>query len=643
MAAELGTLSLLLALLFSILLVCIPTLGLRQANPVLIKTAGWYVHAQAGAIFIAFALLAWCFIQDDFSVIYVLRHSSTQLPFFYKLCAVWGGHEGSMLLWIALLSAWMVLVSWGSRVLEETLRARILVVLGALSIGFILFLLATSSPFLRQFQVLDTTGLDLNPLLQDPGFLFHPPMLYMGYVGFAVPFAVAIACLWAGQMDLTIVQWTRPWALASWCCLTLGVTLGSWWAYRELGWGGWWFWDPVENASFMPWLTGTALIHALILTAHKGIGKSWLVLLAVLTFSLSLIGTFLVRSGVLTSVHAFATDPMRGIYILLFLAVVMGFSYILFMFRSKRLHQTTPLPLAWYSREMIFFFQGAVLVVAMAIVLLGTLYPLGMDVMLGSKLSVGAPYFNKVLPPIFLILLPLMLLVFFIPWTQPSVPLKVEKKPFLLLMLAGLLPVAIFWLFYRLMFQLMGFLGLALGISLIIGGGYLCIRRLLWQKRRVHAGFMGMTLAHVGIGVTCLGITVSSLWGVSEEVLLQPGESYSFAGYTWTLQGERAIHAANYQGTQAEFSVSTAAKTVKIYPEKRLYNVGKVPMTEAGVQASIWRDLYIALGDPVEQGGWTVRLYYKPLVRWIWMGGVLMFLGGLCSIWHRLSVFRKKQ
>lgn len=377
MIAELGIFSLILALLATIYLVCVPLIGLISRQDNLLKTSAIYVVGQFILIGFAYLCLMFCFLSDDFSVVYVLANSSTALPWFYKICAVWGGHEGSILLWLLILSFWTVLVTFSSKNLDDDMRARVLIILGLLIIGFLLFLLTTSNPFLRQFVNLDTTGRDLNPLLQDPGFLFHPPMLYMGYVGFAVAFAFAIAALWAGKVDTTWAKWTRPWTLAAWCCLTAGITLGSWWAYRELGWGGWWFWDPVENASFMPWLVGTALIHSLAVTEQRRQFQAWTILLAITAFSLSLIGTFLVRSGVLTSVHAFAVDPQRGLFILIFLSLVIGGSLLLFLIRAQTLVSVKNPQL--FSRESALLLNNVLLVVIMLSVLMGTLYPLLID------------------------------------------------------------------------------------------------------------------------------------------------------------------------------------------------------------------------------------------------------------------------
>ncbi|HVT62650.1 MAG TPA: cytochrome c biogenesis protein CcsA, partial [Legionellaceae bacterium] len=459
MIAEIGVYALCWALLFALLLVIVPTVGLWRQQPAWIKTADDYVRAQFLFISVAYLCLTWCFLQNDFTVTYVLANSSLSLPWFYKLCAVWGGHEGSMLLWVAILSLWTLAVSLASRYLEEGLRVRVLVILGALSMGFILFILMTSNPFARQFGLLKTQGRDLNPLLQDPGFLFHPPMLYMGYVGFAVAFAFAIAALWIGKMETVWAKALRPWTMAAWCCLTLGITLGSWWAYRELGWGGWWFWDPVENASFMPWLVGTALIHALMVVEKRNQFVSWTLLLAIAGFSLSLVGTFLVRSGVLTSVHAFAVDPLRGSYILIFLGLVIGGSLLLFALRAQVLSR--PLLPEIMSRESALLLNNVFLVIMMLTVLLGTVYPLIIDGLGLGKLSVGAPYFNRMFTFLSLPLLLLMALGLHVHWQR-------DRFKRILRVLA--------WVFV---------LGLLLPTAYFLG----------WQNRFYGTTFLGLLLA----------------------------------------------------------------------------------------------------------------------------------------------------
>ncbi|OCH97393.1 heme lyase CcmF/NrfE family subunit [Legionella jamestowniensis] len=632
MIAEIGLFSLLLSLLFAILLAIIPTLGLWRNTQDWIAAAPFYATGQFIFIALAYCCLTVCFLRDDFSVIYVLTNSSISLPWFYKLCAVWGGHEGSMLLWVAILSLWMLAVSFFSATLDKSMRARVLVVLGWVSIGFILFLLTTSNPFARQFQLLNTQGRDLNPLLQDPGFLFHPPMLYMGYVGFSVAFAFAIAALWVGRVESAWAKWTRPWTLAAWCCLTTGITLGSWWAYRELGWGGWWFWDPVENASFMPWLVGTALLHSLAVSEQRQLFKAWTLLLAITAFSLSLIGTFLVRSGVLTSVHAFAVDPQRGLYILCFLLIVIGGSLLLFALRAQTLqNRTYPSPI---SRESVLLLNNVFLAAMMLTVLMGTVYPLLIDGLGLGKLSVGAPYFNAVFNPMMVPLLLLMGIGVNLNWQRHD-----GKK--LLPLIMGLFitsitaAIGLLWLLTSVI-NLAALLGLALSLWVIFGTGKLILVR--HQQRGIlnlHQGFWGMVVAHCGVAVTVIGISISCNYGVQDDVRMAPGDTAQLAGFKIQFVNETLLEGPNYHGTQARFEISHGDKAAVIYPEKRIYNVGQMAMTESAIDVSPFRDIYVALGEPLGDKAWSVRLYYKPFIRWIWGGGFMILLGGLLALSDR--------
>jgi len=632
MIAEIGVFSLILALVFSIMLVVVPTLGVYLQKPNWRATASRYVYGQFAFVVFAYACLAWCFLYDDFTVTYVLTNSSRSLPWFYKLCAVWGGHEGSMLLWVVILSLWMVAVAVFSDTLDEGIRVRVLVVLGALSFGFILFLLMTSSPFSRQFSLLHSQGRDLNPLLQDPGFLFHPPMLYMGYVGFSVAFAFAIAALWMGRVETSWAKWTRPWTLAAWCCLTLGITLGSWWAYRELGWGGWWFWDPVENASFMPWLVGTALLHSLMVSEQRQQFVAWTMLLSISAFSLSLVGTFLVRSGVLTSVHAFAVDPQRGLYILIFLLVVIGGSLLLFALRAQTLQRrNNPDPV---SRESALLLNNVLLAVAMLTVLMGTVYPLLIDGLGLGKLSVGAPYFNSVFVPLMIPLLVLMGIGVHLHWQKDSLKNTLFKLRWVIA-ISLLLPGLVLFVFKK---EING--SVLLGVSLscwIIVSTFKALQTKIAQRgfRGVSQAFLGMVVAHCGVAVSVMGIAVSSGYGVQDDVKMAPGMSASFAGYRIEFVRESALVGANYHGTLTDFIVRDNDKLTHIYPEKRLYDVGKMPMTEAAIDVTPFRDLYVALGEPMDDNAWSIRLYYKPLVRWIWGGGFMLFVGGLLALLDR--------
>lgn len=633
MIAEAGLFSLIIALLFSLLLVIVPTIGLKRSNFDLQAAASRYVLGQFVFVAMAYGCLTLCFLQDDFTVRYVLVNSSLSLPWFYKLCAVWGGHEGSMLLWVAILSFWMVSVSVFSKSLEQDMRVRVLVVLGALSIGFILFLLTTSNPFLRQFQVLNSQGRDLNPLLQDPGFLFHPPMLYMGYVGFAVAFSFAIAALWLSRVEAAWARWTRPWTLAAWCCLTAGITLGSWWAYRELGWGGWWFWDPVENASFMPWLVGTALIHSLVVNEQRSQFKAWTLLLAITAFSLSLIGTFLVRSGVLTSVHAFAVDPQRGLFILCFLLIVIGGSLLLFACRAQTLKvETTP---SLVSRESAMLLNNVFLFAAMATVLMGTVYPLLIDGLGLGKLSVGAPYFNSVFVPLMIPLFVLMGIGVHLKWHKDRLkPVLTRLRGVAIASL--LLPFGLLVGYSKPMNPSV-LLGLAMAFWILFS----TLKAVLIKMNargllQIPQAYWGMVVAHCGVAMTVIGIAISTGYGVQQDVSLAPGERLDFAGFNIKFVREVTLKGANYHGAKTEFNISNSSgRDVMIYPEKRIYNVGQMAMTESAIDVTPFRDVYVALGEPLGDHAWSVRLYYKPLVRWIWGGGFMILVGGGLALFDR--------
>lgn len=640
MIAEIGLFSLILALLFALMLVVVPTLGLWLNKPIWQRSSRVYVCGQFAFVALAYLCLTYCFLQDDFTVTYVLTNSSLSLPWFYKLCAVWGGHEGSMLLWVAILSLWMLAVNFLSQGLADAMRVRVLVVLGGLSIGFILFLLTTSNPFTRQFQVLNSQGRDLNPLLQDPGFLFHPPMLYMGYVGFSVAFAFAIAALWLGRVESSWAKWTRPWTLAAWCCLTAGITLGSWWAYRELGWGGWWFWDPVENASFMPWLVGTALIHSLAVSEQRQQFTAWTLLLAITAFSLSLVGTFLVRSGVLTSVHAFAVDPQRGLYILLFLLVVIGGSLLLFAFRAHALQRRdSPAPV---SRESALLLNNVLLTVMMLTVLMGTVYPLIIDGLGLGKLSVGAPYFNAVFIPLMIPLLLLMGLGIHLNWQRDSLKKTLAKLNWPML-LSVFLPVLTLLVLTE---EVDGtvLLGLILAFWVIFSTSKALLVRIRERGiRGINQSFLGMVIAHLGVAASVIGIAVSSGYGIQHDVKMAPGNSATLASYHIKFMSESELEGPNYRGSRAHFQISDDDHTVDIYPEKRVYNVGKMAMTESAIDVTPFRDIYIALGEPLGTDAWGVRLYYKPFVRWIWGGGFLILAGGLFALANPRYYFRKQK
>ena len=632
MIAEFGLFSLVIALFFSFGLVIIPGLGVLLAKPEWEDLADRYTMAQFLFVGLSWLALTICFVNNDFTVRYVLANSSRSLPWFYKICAVWGGHEGSMLLWVLVLSFWMLLVSMASRHLPREFRVRVLVILGLLSAGLLLFLLSVSNPFLRQFQLLQTDGKDLNPLLQDPGFLFHPPMLYMGYVGFSVAFAMAIATLWLGKIESQWAKWCRPWTLAAWCCLTIGITLGSWWAYRELGWGGWWFWDPVENASFMPWLAGTALIHSLAVNEYRSQFKAWTLLLAITAFSLSLIGTFLVRSGVLTSVHAFAVDPQRGMYILGFLILVIGGSLSLFAFRAHTLGN--PEKPNSISRESFLLLNNIILATAMLTVLMGTVYPLLIDALGLGKLSVGAPYFNTVFVPLMLPLFVLMGLGMHVKWQQDSIK-RIILSLKLPLLLSGLVLLLLLsrYKFDLSIYAILGFIIAAW----VIFSSFLAVMLRIQSRgfRALGIAFSGMICAHVGVGVTIIGITASSVFGQMQDVRMSPGSTINFAGFKISFQREQELDGPNYHAVEGVFTINNGKYEKIIYPQKRIYKVGQMAMTDSAIDANPFRDVYVALGEPLGNASWSVRLYFKPLVRWIWAGGFLMLIGGLLALSDR--------
>jgi cytochrome c-type biogenesis protein CcmF len=633
MIAELGLFSLILALISSIALALIPSIGMKLKKTAWVDAARIYVVLQFFFVALTYVLLTLCFLRDDFSVVYVMSNSSISLPWFYKLCAVWGGHEGSMLLWVAILSFWTLMVAFFSSGLDQEIRTCVLVVLGWLSIGFILFLLTTSNPFLRQFQILNTAGRDLNPLLQDPGFLFHPPMLYMGYVGFSVAFAFAIAALWLGKVETDWSKWTRPWTLAAWCCLTAGITLGSWWAYRELGWGGWWFWDPVENASFMPWIVGTALLHSLAVTEQRQQFKAWTMLLAITAFSLSLIGTFLVRSGVLTSVHAFAVDPQRGLYILGFLLLVIGGSLLLFLFRAQTLQAlTTPSP---FSRESALLLNNVFLMVIMLTVLMGTVYPLLVEGLGLGKLSVGAPYFNAVFVPLMFPMLLLMGLGVHLKWHRDHW-FGVFKKLWPVFVLSILIPIVLLALIHS-EFNYSAFMGLVFALWVTMSTVWAIVKRIKDRGGflQITQAYWGMVLAHFGVAATVIGIAISTAYGIQDDVQMEPGKKATLAGYSLEFVTQNPLEGPNYKGTQAQFKISYQGKSKFIYPEKRMYTIGGMAMTESAIDVTPFRDIYVALGEPLSNTSWSVRLYYKPLVRWIWAGGFMILAGGFLALTDR--------
>ena len=626
MIPELGHFSLILALGLSLALATLPALGVYRRDAPLMQTGPSIATGMFVLLVFSFGCLVYSFIQDDFSVAYVANNSNSALPQQYKVSAVWGAHEGSFLLWTLIASGWTLAVAAFSRGLTFDMKARVLAVLGILCVGFLSFLLFTSNPFDRNLPFYPADGGDLNPLLQDFGLIVHPPMLYMGYVGFAVPFALAIATLTTGRLDAAWARWSRPWTNAAWAFLTIGITLGSWWAYYELGWGGWWFWDAVENASFMPWLMGTALIHSLAASEKRGVFKSWTVLLAISTFSLSLLGAFLVRSGVLTSVHAFAVDPTRGVYILVFLVLVIGGSLTLYAWKASGIK--SEVQFEWNSRDAMLLINNLLLVVATASVLLGTLYPLLYEVITdGKKISVGPPYFNRVFVPIVCLLFVAMAVSPFSRWRRTSSDVLLRQHwPFLLAT-----PVAICLVTY---IVATGIDVIAIGVETLAVWILVLLARHWWQARSINsASQLGMMLAHAGIAVAILGVVVTITYSEGRDVRMKPGDSVVLAGYDFTFEGVQKVRGPNYLADQAEFNVTREGEFVaKLRPEKRFYSVAQNVMTEADMDPGLMRDVYVALGEKVGDTAWAVRVHVKPFVRWIWLGGLLVALGGFVTL-----------
>jgi len=625
MIPEFGHYALILALCVALIQGILPLVGAHQGRREWIMLARPAAQTVFLLLAIAFVILAWSFYTNDFSVLYVAEHSNSLMPVIYRLGAVWGGHEGSLLLWVLLLSTWTILVAQLSKALDEFMVARVIGVLGLVTSGLLLFVLTTSNPFMRLLPAAQD-GRSLNPLLQDPGLVFHPPMLYMGYVGFSVAFAFAIASLLSGRLDAAWARWSRPWTTAAWVFLTLGIALGSWWAYYELGWGGWWFWDPVENASFIPWLVGTALLHSLAVTEKRGGFKSWTVLLAITAFSLSLLGTFLVRSGVLTSVHAFATDPRRGIFILIFLALVVGSSLALYAWRAPKSSLGGKFSLS--SRETFILLGNVFLVVSAGSVLLGTLYPLLIDALHLGKISVGPPYFNSVFVPI---MIPLLVLMGIGPWTnwKSSDLLAVIKR----LWLAGIVAVVAGISIPLLMgeFTWLAGVGFLLAFWVIASGCLQIIRQA--KAGKPTRSFIGMQLAHLGIAVFVIGVTMVGAYQEEKDVRMSAGETVSVGGYQIQLQDVNLVPGPNYQAMRGTFLLSKNGNTqTTLYPEKRNYFSSTMPMTEAAIDAGLTRDIYVSLGEELPDKSWAVRVYYKPFVDWIWGGCLLMALGGVLAI-----------
>lgn len=631
MIPELGNFALSVALGLSLLLAIFPAWGAIKQTQMYMNTARPLALGVFLFTLISYVCLSHAFLVDDFTLSYVANNSNSQLPWFYKLTAVWGSHEGSFLLWMLILSGWIGAVAIFSRGLTDKMRALVLAVMGAIYLAFDAFIISVSNPFERLLPYFPVDGRDLNPLLQDPGMIIHPPMLYMGYVGFSVAFAFAIAALINGKLDAAWARWSRPWTTAAWIFLTLGIALGSWWAYYELGWGGWWMWDPVENASFMPWLVGTGLIHSLAVTEKRGVFKAWTVFLAIAAFSLSLLGTFLVRSGVLVSVHAFASDPARGLFILAILVFVIGGSLTLFAWRAAEVRSIARYKA--FSREVMLLANNAFLVTATIVVLLGTLFPLvHKELGLGS-ISIGTPFFNQLFT---LLAVPFALLL----GVGPMVRWKQQKldpltRQLLLglafaILLGGLTPVV---LYGELKFG--AALGLALGLwVLAMAAAELKLRATSVKGlTKLTASHWGMVLGHVGFAVTVMGIAVTSYYSEERDVRMHPGESLTLGQYEFLFERVKPVVGPNYRGHVADIQVLEEGEPVaKLGAEKRFYNVQSSVMTEAAIDATLGRDLYVALGEQLEDGSWAMRVYMKPMVRWIWLGAILMSLGGLLAM-----------
>ncbi|MFI4938104.1 MAG: heme lyase CcmF/NrfE family subunit [Candidatus Berkiellales bacterium] len=649
MIPEIGLFCLILAFCLALTLTFHPLLKPVNAISGLTRSLAF---GQCFFVLLSFLTLILCFLLDDFSVEYIAQNSNSKLPLIYKFCAVWGAHEGSLLLWSLILSGWTLLVACQRKIPPHFLKV-VLVILGGVNLGILGLLLNTSDPFLRFLPFYPEEGADLNPLLQDPGFVLHPPLLYLGYVGFAVPFAFAMAALWIGDNKMPWASWAKPWALLAWGFLTAGITLGSFWAYYELGWGGWWFWDPVENASFMPWLVGAALVHALGVCAHRGLFASWCVILAISAFMLSLIGTFLVRSGVLSSVHSFASDPARGYYILSFLTIILIGSMSGYFLRIHRFQHVQRLFL--FSKGSLILLGNVILCAATLTVLLGTLYPLAIEVFANERLSVGPPYFNSVFIPLMLPLLLLMAITPHVHWQHEKLIhfwARIKKAMPLIL---GIALILIYFLWQG--FPILSLLGIIFSAFLLFGTVFKAFRhyfknrayafsqgasqsssgvyRRVNEQRRMtcnagstHKNIFGLILGHMGLAISVLGISLSSALETEKDLKMAPGEIAHIAGYDFLMQSIDNIAGSNFEGKQAHFLISQQQKNIAhVYPQKRFFIARQMAMSETAIHVGLWQDFYLALGEKLEGENWSVRIYIKPFIRWIWLGGILIALG----------------
>ena len=644
MIAELGNYALALSLAVSFFLAIFPLWGAEKGHSQLMSLARPMTYGLFFSLTIAFAALFYLFAVNDFSVQYVVNNSNSSLPIYYRLSAVWGSHEGSLLLWIWLLTLWGAAVALFSKHLPQEAVARVLGIMGIISIGFLLFVLFTSNPFTRTFPDFPVDGRELNPMLQDVGLIFHPPLLYMGYVGFSVAFAFAIASLMTGKLDSAWARWSRPWTMAAWVFLTLGIVLGSWWAYYELGWGGWWFWDPVENSSLMPWLAGTALIHSLAVTEKRGSFKAWTVLLAILAFSLCLLGTFLVRSGILVSVHAFASDPTRGLYILAYLVVVIGGSLTLYAYKGNQIRSRDNAER--YSRETLLLLNNILLMTALCVVFLGTLLPLVHKQLGLGSISIGAPFFDQMF---LIIMTPFALLLGIGPlvkwrrdqFSEIRTPVVVSV---VVMAIAGFaLP---YFLHNKLTVSVM--LGTMMSVIIVLLSLYEMKQRATHRESffkgitKLSRSHWGMILAHLGVAMTVWGIAFSQNFSVERDVRMAVGDTVQIADYDFKFTGVNDANGPNYMGGKAQIDISKDGKPeATLFAEKRFYTVSKMPMTEAAINWGFTRDLYVALGEKIEDNSWALRLYYKPFIRWIWIGGLFMALGGLLCMFDRRYRFSR--
>ena len=647
MTVELGHIALIIALCLAIVQTIVPLAGSYTGHRSWMQLGKSLAMGQFVFMGLSFACLAMAFLQDDFSVAYVANNSNTLLPDRFKFSAVWGAHEGSLLLWALILAGWSAAVAVFSRQVPLIFSARVLSVLGFISVGFVLFLLLTSNPFERILPVPPMEGSDLNPLLQDFGLIVHPPMLYMGYVGFSVPFAFAIAALIGGQFDSAWARWSRPWINLAWVFLTIGISLGSWWAYYELGWGGWWFWDPVENASFMPWLVGTALLHSISATEKRGVFRSWTLLLAIFTFSLSLLGAFLVRSGILTSVHAFASDPERGIFIFAFLVVVVGASLLLFALRGPQMASASDY--SGWSRETMLLVNNVLLVSSTTMILIGTLYPLLADVLDLGKISVGPPYFSFFFVPITSLMMLFLGFAGFTRWKKSDNALMLSRGVLpsivsltLALLLPAMMAEPLSWQTYSLTAVVTLFLSLWV-ITMTMEDVLLKSSGSAKKLKALTGSYWGMVLAHSGLAVCVIGVGLSSAYDMQRDVRMVPGDFVEVADYEFQFLGVERVDGPNFIAYRGDIRVTSNDQVVtSMHPEKRNYKARDQVMTEAAIDATLWRDLYVSLGEPLSGQAWAIRLQVKPFVRWIWLGGIMAALGGFSAAFDRRYRRRKR-